>query len=53
MVMDNPICSVYESFKIYCCGERAGGAEVEGERIPSLQFFKLLLALTGCRIYSK
>lgn len=41
MGMDNPICSVYESFKIYCCAEQAGGAEEEREQIPSLQFFKL------------
>lgn len=34
--MDNPICSVYESFKIYCHGEQADGAEVEREQIPSL-----------------
>lgn len=43
--MDNPICSVYESFEIYCCGEQAGGAEEERGQIPSLQFFKLLSAL--------
>lgn len=34
--MDNPICSVYESFKVYCYGEQAGGAEVEREQIHSL-----------------
>lgn len=42
MVMDNPSCSVYESFKIYCYGEQAGWPEEESEQIPSLQFFKFL-----------
>lgn len=36
MVMDNPICSVYESLKIYCSSEQAGGAEVDREQISSL-----------------